>query len=608
MNRPKPKHDSIVPGRRNSDEPIRLRGICGSPGVAFGRVTIFDRQCVPIPRRVIGVSERDAEIDRLMRAIATSRRHLEEARDALDPAAGAENRLVIESHLLMHRDELLVGAAAAAISTGHNAEWAVRRSIEAIVKRLSSAREPYLSERARDVEQVGEHLLRILTGVGLELPRIESPTILVASDLSPAEIAGLPRALIRALVTDLGTATSHTAILARALGIPAIVGVDGVTRTLTPEMLVVVDALRGEIIIEPDIDEQRRAEEREERYRHFKGKLRAREPSCGRTRDGTRVELLANVELEIEVEKAIDERAEGIGLYRTEFLYLGRELPSEERQTELYSRIASRMAPSPVTLRTYDLGADKLPTSRSSASPLGRSLNPALGLRGLRFSLAEPDLFRVQLRAMMQASAIAPLRVMFPMVCTLDDFRRARDFVEETREELDREGVVHGPLAIGAMIEVPSAVTIVRRLARECDFLSVGTNDLVQYTLAIDRQNPRISHLVRPLEPVILQLLENIRCAATDAGIPVSICGDLASNAMAIPVLLGLGYRSLSGSPSDLPVTREILGRVDLGPCEELARTCIECETSRQAERAVFDCFGGVLGDIWDEQGIELTQ
>ncbi len=197
---------------------------------------------------------------------------------------------------------------------------------------------------------------------------------------------------------------------------------------------------------------------------------------------------------------------------------------------------------------------------------------------------------------------------MFPMVCTLGDFRRARELLEQVRQELDREGVAHGPLAIGAMIEVPSAVAIVRRLAGECDFLSVGTNDLFQYTLAIDRQNPRISHLVRPLEPAILQMLETIRCAATDAHIPVSICSDLASNAMAIPVLLGLGYRSLSGSPSELPVTREILGRVDIATCEELARICIDCETSGQAERAVFDGFSSVLGDIWDEQGIELSE
>nr|MDQ3032590.1 PEP-utilizing enzyme [Myxococcota bacterium] len=350
-------------------ERATLRGICGSPGVAVGRVTIFDRRSVPIPRRQIASDEKEAEVGRLMVALATSRRHLEEARDALDPAAGAENRLVIEAHLLMHRDELLVGAAVEGIREGLNAEWAVRRSVEVIAKRLATASEAYLSERARDVEQVGEHLLRVLTGVGVQLPPIDAPTILVASDLSPAETARLPRHLVLAIVTDLGTATSHTSILARALSIPAVVGVDGVTRTLTPGVIVVVDALRGEVVVEPDESEQRRAEDRARRYRRFTGKLREREGTPGATRDGARVEVLANVELEVEVDEAHGQRAEGIGLYRTEFLYLEDELPTEDDQTELYARIASRMSPRTVTLRTFDLGADKMPLLGFAGSP-----------------------------------------------------------------------------------------------------------------------------------------------------------------------------------------------------------------------------------------------
>ncbi|AKF05947.1 phosphoenolpyruvate--protein phosphotransferase [Sandaracinus amylolyticus] len=592
---------SLPPGRTT------LRGICASPGVAVGNVTIFDRRSVPIPRRAIGTVEVDGEVQRLMSALATSRRELEEARDAIDPSAGAEHRLVLEAHLLMHRDELFVGAAVEGIRSGINAEWAVRRAIEAIVRRLMTAREAYLSDRARDVEQVGEHVLRVLTGVGFQLPVIDRPTILVASDLSPAETARLPRDRVLALVTDLGTATSHTAILARALGIPAVVGVDGVTRTLTPGCVVVVDALRGEIVVEPDEDTQHRAEERARRYRHFTGRLRDREGASGQTRDGVRVEVLANVELEVEVDEAHAQRAEGIGLYRTEFLYLEDELPSEEIQTELYARVASRFGPRPVTLRTFDLGADKMPLLGTSALGAGRSPNPALGLRGLRLSLACPDLFRVQLRAMMRAAAIAPLRVMFPMVCTLEDLRAARAMVAEARAELERDGIPYRAVPLGAMIEVPSAVVLADALARECDFFSVGTNDLAQYTLAVDRQNPRLSHIARPLEPAVLRLLDLTFRASRDASIPISICGDLASHPIAVPVLLGLGYRCLSMSASEIPLVREILDRVDLVTCEEVARASLACATGSEVERLVVEALAPVLGEVWDEQGIELS-
>lgn len=589
---------SVPPGRAT------LRGIGASPGVAVGPVTIFDRRSVPIPRRNIAASEVDSEVQRLMSALAASRRQLEEARDALDPTAGAENRLVIEAHLLMHRDELLVGQAVDGIRGGMNAEWAVRRAIEAIARRLAGARETYLSERARDVEQVGESVLRVLTGIGVQLPPLESPTILVASDLSPAEAARLPRDRVLALVTDLGTATSHVAILARALSIPAVVGVDGVTRALSPGVVVIADALRGEIVVEPDEGEQRRAEERARRYRIFTGRLRDRDGAPGATRDGTRVELLANVELEVEVDEAEAQRAEGIGLYRTEFLYLEAEPPSESAQAELYARIASRLAPRPITLRTFDLGADKMP--RLGLAPIAaRAPNPALGLRGLRLALACPDLFRVQLRAMMRAAAIAPLRAMFPMVCTLDELREARSLAARARAELEAEGVPHRPIALGAMIEVPSAVALADVLARECDFFSVGTNDLAQYALAADRQSPRMSSMTRAIEPAVLRMMSSVAQAAHAARLPLSVCGDLASNPLAIPVLLGLGYRTLSMSAADISIAREILVRVDVPSCVELARACLACGTGADVERAIVERLGGALGEIWEEQGIE---
>jgi phosphotransferase system enzyme I (PtsI) len=602
--RPPPANRSSTPRVAIAAAREVLRGICAAPGIAVGTVTLFDRRSVPIPRRAIGPAEIEVEVQRLMQALAMSRRQIEEARDALDPVGDVEHRLVLEALLLMHRDELLVGEAVEAIRGGLNAEWAVRRAVEAIVGRLASARESYLADRARDVEQVGEHVLRVLTGTREELPPIDRPTILVANDLSPAETAKLPRDRVLALVTDVGSTSSHTAILARALGIPAVVGVDGVTRRLSPGDFVIVDALRGQIIVEPGEFEIRRAEERARRYRHFTGKLRGREGAPGATADGARVELLANVELEIEVEEAYAQRADGIGLYRTEFLYLEGAPPDEATQAELYARIAARMSPRPVTLRTFDLGADKVPVLALGGA--GRGANPALGLRGLRLSLAVPDRLRTQIRAILRAAANAPLRAMFPMVCTLDDFRQARALVVDARKELEAEGIAHGPVAIGAMIEVPSAVVMADLLARECDFFSVGTNDLIQYTLAIDRQNPRMSGLVRALEPAVLRMLDAIRRAARAARIPVSMCGDLAAHPLAIPVLLGLGYRSLSMPASQLALAREVLGRLEVRRCEELARACLSCGTGLEVEQKVARALSSDLAEIWDEQGIEI--
>ena len=579
-----------------------LRGICGSPGIAVGPVMIFDRRSVPIPRRNIAVDEIESEIERLTLALAESRREIELAREAIDPSAGAEHRLVLEAYLLMHRDELLVNASISNVNDALTAEWALRRAADDLTRRLASAREPYLSERARDVEHVATDVLRALTGRSSSIPPMREQSVLVASDLSPAETAQLKRDQVLALVTDLGTATSHTAILARALGIPAVVGVNDITRCVSPGDVIVVDALRGEVVLEPEDGELHRAEERARRYRHFTGRLRDREGAPGRTRDGVAVELLANIELEVEVDEASRERAEGIGLYRTEFLYLDGPPPTEEAQVALYARVGLAMAPRLVTLRTFDLGADKLPVHGVPRSP-----NPALGLRGLRLALARPELLVTQLRAMMRAAVEAPLRAMFPMVCTVDDLRSARKLAARAKSELEAEGVPHRPIALGSMIEVPSAVAMVDVLARESDFFSIGTNDLVQYALAVDRSNARVAQLVRPVEPAVLRMLDQVARASREHEVPVCICGDLAAHAFAIPILMGLGFRSLSMPPSEIPLARELLDRIELVECNDLARDALQCATGDDIEKLVMERFGSALGELWEEQGFDVA-
>ena len=583
-------------------------GIAASPGVAIGRVTVFDRCAVPVARRAIAGADVEGEVERLERAFEQARTQIEAIRDALPSDAGPDHRLLLETQLMMHGDELLLNSAADAIRSGHvNAEWALRRTIDAMAGRLRAAKEPYFRERADDVAQVGEHILSALTGISRALPALSEPTILVASDLSPAEAAQLPTGMVLALVTDAGSASSHTAILARALSVPAVVGVTDVTRLCGPGDVVIVDALKGEVVLRPDEEEQARARARAERFAAFKGRLREGDRPAPTTRDGVRVALLANVELELDAGQAKREGADGIGLYRTEFLYLDRGLdeqgaPGEDEQAALYQRVVRRIAPRPVVFRTVDLGADKLPRG------MRRGPNPALGIRGLRVAFEHPELLVTQLRALLRAAALGDVRVMFPMVSGLDDLRRAKVLFARAREDLDAAGIAYGPLAVGSMLEVPSAVLMADRLAAECDFFSIGTNDLTQYTLAVDRGDPSVAHLARALDPAVLRLLEHALRVANEHEKPISVCGDLAADPVAAPLLVGLGFTSLSMPMAAIPLIREIVARVDRGEASELAKEALAQASASDVERLVAARFGAALGELWEEHGIELPR
>lgn len=581
-----------------------LRGIAASPGVVVGKVTIFDRRSVPIPRRGVAVAALGAEVERLEEAMADARREVEAVRDALPEDVGADHRLLLETQLMMLGDELLSRAASDMIrADGINAEWALRKAIDRMQARLRDAPEPYFRERADDVGHVGEHILGVLTGADRSLPELTEPSILVASDLSPAEAAQLGESAVIGIVTDAGSASSHTAILARALQVPAVVGVADVTRALGPGDTIIVDALDGEIVLAPAPEELADAEARAERFRAFKGSLREVERRGTRTADGVKVSLFANVELELDVENAKEEGADGIGLYRTEFLYLHRsEAPSEDEQAVLYRRVARRMAPRPVTFRTFDLGADKMPLG------MRRGPNPALGLRALRVAFERPELLVTQLRALLRASTEGNVRVMFPMVSGVGDLRRARVLLERAREDLDSAGLAYGPVPVGSMLEVPSAVLLADRLAPVCDFFCVGTNDLTQYALAVDRSDPRVAHLASSLDPAVLRLLERAHGAAVAAGVPISICGDLAADPVATPLLLGLGFTDLSMTMSAIPLIGEVVRRLDLAAAEAVVAEALDQDSAADVERLLSAKYRDVLGELWDGQGIVLPR
>ncbi len=581
-----------------------LSGIAASPGVAIGKVTVFDRRSVPVPRRRIASEDIEREVARLEKAMEDARHEVETVRDSLPADAGADHRLLLETQLMMHGDELLLSQATAAIRQSRiNAEWAMRRVVDEMRARLRAASEPYFHERADDVAYVGEHILRVLTGLSRALPALTEATILVASDLSPAEAAQLSPGMVMAIVTDGGSASSHTAILARALQVPAVVGVTDVTRHVSPGDVVIVDALHGEIVLRPDAEEQARARARAERFAAFKGRLRDSDQRAARTQDGAHVTLLANVVLELDVGHAKREGADGIGLYRTEFLYLDRrEPPGEDEQTELYKRVVRRIAPRPVVFRTFDVGADKLPLG------MRRGPNPELGLRGLRVAFEQPELLVTQLRALLRASTDGTVQVMFPMVAGVDDLRRARVLFDRARDDLEAAGISYGPVAVGSMLEVPSAILMADRLAAECDFFSVGTNDLTQYTLAVDRSDPRVAHLARSLDPAILRSLDHARRVAEEHGKPISICGDLAADPVAVPVLIGIGFESLSMPMVAIPLVREVITRISRDEAREVAREALEQSSASDVERLVGARFGGALGELWDENGITLPR
>ncbi len=537
--------------------------------------------------------------------MAEARREVEAILDALPEQAGADHRLLLSTQLLMLGDELLCGAANDAIERrGMNAEWALRETVDAMCARLRGASEVYFRERAEDVRQVGEQVLRILTGVGGQaVPALTEPTILVASQLSPAEAAQLTSANLIALITDSGSASSHTAILARALRVPAIVGVSEVTRLLGPGDTVIVDALRAQVVIHPEPEEAAEATARAQRFVAFSGRLRDVERRVTETIDGVCVALHANVELEMEVARVKSEGADGIGLYRTEFLYLDRrEPPSEGEQAAVYRRVAQRMAPRPVVFRTFDLGADKMPHG------MRRSPNPALGLRALRVAFERPELLVTQLRALLRAASVGEVRVMFPMVSTVADLCHAKVLLERARRDLDAEDAEYGPVQIGSMLEVPSAVLVADRLAPHCDFFSIGTNDLTQYALAVDRSDPRVAHLASSLDPAILRLIERARSVAAGYGMPISVCGDLAADPVAAPVLVGLGFTSLSMPTAAIPLVSETIRRLDAATAADVAKLALDQDGAADVERLVSEHFGDRLGDLWEEQGIELPR
>ncbi len=566
--------------------PITLMGIGASPGIAIGRCWTLDRRRVRTPKRSVGPEEVEPELARLQAALDASERQLSAVRDKVEKAEGSEHVAIIDMHRMMLRDEMLVAEAQRVVREDRtNAEWAVKRAVRKIKGALAGVADEYFKQRRADVDFVGERVIKNLLGQAPDVQ--EQPpegSIIVARDLSPADTALLlHERKVAGFVTDTGAKTSHTAIVARALEVPAVVGVGRISTLAGRGDWIVVDGGRGQVVLNPSPGERSDYELARARYLEQEEELmRTRDlPAC--TLDGVTLRLEGNIEFAEEVPSLLNHGGEGVGLYRTEFLFMGRrDLPGEEEHYRNYRRILEQLAPRPVTIRTFDLGGDKLP-----AGIRERAENPALGLRAIRYCLRHPDMFRDQLRALLRAGVHGNLRVMFPMVSGVAELRAARRMLAECHDELQRKGVAVRMPPVGIMVELPSAAVLADRLARECDFFSVGTNDLIQYTIAIDRQNKDVAYLYRPLHLSVLRTLRFVCDAGRAAGIPVSMCGEMAGEPLFVLVLLGLGFSELSMNGPSIPLVKRVIRAARASDGKALLDRVMELTAGEDIEREV---------------------
>lgn len=571
----------------NSENPqdTILIGIGASPGIAIARGHLLNRARVAGIERRILPAEVDAEIAGFLAAVEKSRTQLQEVQAQ---AAGqlAEHLYIIDTHLLILDDQLLRNATVELIRDELlNAEGALGRTLRRLRQVFDSISDEYLRERRSDIDSVGDRLMRNLLGeVRENLEGLTAQAIVVAHDLSPADTLQLDRDKVVGFVTDVGGRTSHTAILARSLGIPAVVGLENVTTQVSTGEPMIIDGTTGTVVLNPSPATFREYLERKQHYEYLEKELDAYRALPAETRDGVRVALRGNVELADDVVAARAQGVEGIGLFRTEFLFMAASTPpSEEEQYRAYRAAVEAMAPHPVTIRTLDVGGDKFVPELN----LLDEANPVMGLRAVRFSLKEGTLFRTQLRAILRAAAHGTVRVMFPMISGVAEIRACRHLVERARQELLDEGVPVGPAALGIMVETPSAVLIADVMAREVDFFSVGTNDLIQYCLAIDRGNEHVAYLYEPLHPAVLRALHRVCEAARAAGIEVSICGEMAGEQLYAPVLIGLGFSELSMAPAAIPRVKRLMRQITLAETRELVDRLLRLPTAAEVVQAL---------------------
>ncbi|CAG0951897.1 phosphoenolpyruvate--protein phosphotransferase [Geobacter sp.] len=562
-----------------------FRGIEASSGIAIGTARMTDRSRVAVTEVSIGDDEVAQECARFQAALQDARNELLSIKEHLAARRGPEHLYVVDTHLLILEDSMLTRGTLDLIAGERiNAEAALNRNLLKFKEFFAAIEDDYLRERVGDVETVVERIMRAMVGKRQEcIGSIDGgKIIIVAHDLSPTDILQIDKDKVIGFITDLGGRTSHTAILARALEIPAVVGLETITGEDIDGLPMIIDGTDGTVVVNPDLQTFRDYLRRKQHYDYLEQEFLKLRDLPSETADGHRVCLMGNVEFSEEIPTLKGHGGEGVGLYRTEMLYMNRQgLPDEEEQYLAYSAIVEGMAPLPVTIRTLDVGGDKLATDLH----LEDEMNPALGLRAIRLSLRKPDVFKTQLRAILRASSRGKVRIFFPMISGIEEVRAAKALLEEAKGELRAAGVPFDDgIEVGIMIEIPSAVVIADILAREVDFFSVGTNDLIQYSLAIDRTNEHLAHLYQPLHPAVLRSLRMVVDAAHTAGIHACMCGEMAGEARYLPILLGLGFDELSMTGVSIPRVKKVLRRATRADAEQLVARALAFSTAAEVE------------------------
>jgi phosphotransferase system enzyme I (PtsI) len=568
----------------SEDDPkpeIRFTGVGVSPGLARGKIfVVADDGSDEVARHHIEPEQIAGEIGRFEAALIQTRAQILDMQQQIAEAIGAKDAGIFDAHLLVVEDRTLIDEVLRKLETDLcNVEFVFQEVATHYAETLSKIDDPYLRERALDIQDVTRRVVRNLQG---KAPKaflgLKEPHILVAHNLTPSDTATMNREHVLGLATDLGSKTSHTAIMARSLGIPAIVGLHDVTERLESGQEVLLDGYSGLLILNPTPQTLWHYGELKQRQAQVAEALTGLRETKSTTTDGRHIVLSANIELPAEVDAVVQNGAEGIGLYRTELLYLNRPtLPSEEEQFETYRKVAQHVAPHPLIIRTFDLGGDKI----ASGIDADNEQNPFLGLRAIRFCLENLGIFKAQLRAILRASATTRnVKIMFPMISGLHELRRALSVVDECKKELAQDGhAFDDATEVGAMIEIPSAALCADALARDVDFFSIGTNDLIQYAIAVDRVNERIAHLYEPTHPAVIRLLKMVADAAHAHSIWVGVCGEMAGDLNLVPLLLGLGMDELSVSASLVPRVKRAVQTLSIGECKELVKKALEMET-----------------------------
>ena len=570
-----------------------LSGLGVSPGIAIGEPLVHETRPIATLRITIPTEGVEAEIERFRNAISATVKHIQENRDRAAQQMGEEYAAIFEAHQLIASDPSFIEPVEKVIREQEvNAGWAIDQVLEQLISRFEALPDEYLADRKADVVDVATQILAALHGLELgQLEDLDRPVILVADDLPPSAAVQLPLDKMLGFALEMGGPTSHTTIIARSLGIPVIVGAHGACEQAKRSRRLALDASEGKIIFDPDPAEFSEYTSRQREYNERRATLFKMRAMPTVTRDGHFIELLANIDLPAEVEQALEWNVGGIGLYRSEFLYMkmSPKLPSEEEHLEVYREMVSQMAPAPVTIRTFDLGGRKL--AREVIG--GPEANPVLGLRGIRLCFSRPDFFRTQLRALLRVAGEfdeGRVQIMFPLISCIEEFRVARLVVREINDELLNQGhAVRATVPLGAMVEVPSAAVMAQELAREVDFMSIGTNDLIQYSLAVDRSNDLVADLYRPTSPAVLRLVANVIDAGKAEGVSVSMCGEMASDPLMVPVLVGLGLEKFSMNPQAIPVVRALVRQLSYREAVHIARQASKLVTAREVEEYLLE-------------------